>query len=100
MADSKKWINLINTMKISFLMETSRAMTTTELVQFQDRFIKIEDQSSSIYDGLASDKERNTFLEDFYNVAEYLKDNPNYTDEEIAKFTLKDRKGVLPKILK
>lgn len=100
MADSKKWINLINTMKISFLMETSRAMTTTELVQFQDRFIKIEDQSSGIYDGLASDKERNTFLEDFYNVAEYLKDNPNYTDEEIAKFTLKDRKGVLPKILK
>jgi len=33
-------------------------------------------------------------------VAEYLKDNPNYTDEEIAKFTKKDRKGVLPKILK
>lgn len=87
-------------MKISFLMETSRAMTTTELVQFQDRFIKKEDQSSGIYDGLASDKERNTFLEDFYNVAEYLKDNPNYTDEEIAKFTKKDRKGVLPKILK
>jgi hypothetical protein len=31
---------------------------------------------------------------------EYLKDNPNYTDEEIAKFTIEDRKGVLPKILK
>jgi hypothetical protein len=25
---------------------------------------------------------------------EYLKDNPNYTDEEIAKFTIEDRKGV------
>jgi len=46
------------------------------------------------------DKERNAFLEDYYNVAEYLKDNPNYTDEEIAKFTIKDRKGTLPKILK
>jgi len=61
---------------------------------------KIDDQSSGIYDSLSSDKERNTFLEDFYNVAEYLKDNPNYTDEEIAKFTIEDRKGVLPKILK
>lgn len=61
---------------------------------------KIEDQSSGIYDSLSSDKERNTFLEDFYNVAEYLKDNPNYIDEEIAKFTIKDRKGTLPKILK
>ena len=61
---------------------------------------KIEDQSSGIYDSLSTDKERNTFLEDYYNVAEYLKDNPNYTDEEIAKFTIKDRKGTLPKILK
>jgi hypothetical protein len=31
---------------------------------------------------------------------EYLNDNPNYTDEEIVKFTIEDRKGVLPKILK
>jgi outer membrane protein OmpA-like peptidoglycan-associated protein len=38
---------------------------------------KIEDQSSGIYDGLSSDKERNAFLEDFYNVAEYLKANPS-----------------------
>ena len=61
---------------------------------------KVEDQSSGIYDSLSSDKERTTFLEDYYNVAEYLKDNPNYTDEEIVKFTVKDRKGTLPKILK
>lgn len=61
---------------------------------------KIEDQASGIYDSLNTDKERNTFLEDYYNVAEYLKDNPNYTDEEIAKFSIKDRKGTLPKILK
>ena len=103
MADDKKWIKFdkLNQHYEDLISSGDFSGDDYDRVSsLVGQIYKIEDQSSGIYDELASDKERNTFLEDFYNVAEYLKDNPDYTDEEIAKFTIEDRKGVLPKILK
>ena len=60
---------------------------------------KIDDLSSGIFSSLKTEKEKVNFLEDFDNACQYLIDNPNFEDEECAKWVIADRTGKLPKTL-
>ena len=60
---------------------------------------KIDDLASGIFSSLKNEKDKVNFLEDFDNTCQYLIQNPNFEDEECAKWVIADRKNELPKIL-
>ena len=59
---------------------------------------KIDDLASGIFSSLKNEKDKVNFLEDFDSTCQYLIQNPNFEDEECAKWVIADRKNELPKI--